>query len=383
MPRGGLTRIGTNPLDAAIAAVVVVLGQLEVWLSTAIHPKGAAAATELVIGLALAWRRRFPLGTFLAIVVADVAEPLAGVPLQGPGVPPVASIFAFYTLVTRAEWVRVIAGAVAMTGGFVIMQASQHDGMGGLVFQMTLLAGTGVVGALVRRSSARAGVLQQRTTQLEREAGERAAAAIEEERRRIARELHDIISHSLSVVVLQAGAADQILASDPERAHEVLRSIRTTGQQAIAEMGTLLSLVHGEPESSREPQPSLADVERLVAKTREAGLPVELEIEGAQRELPAALELSAFRIVQEGLTNALKHAGKADAPPQVHVRLRYALRELEVEVGDDGNGSSNGSGSRRGLAGIAERVAVFGGRFEAGPRPEGGWSLLATFPLSR
>jgi signal transduction histidine kinase len=383
MTRRPLTRIGSSPLDAAIAAVVVLLGQLEVWLSTAIHPKGAAAASELVLGLALAWRRRFPLGAFLLIVVADVAEPLAGVPLQAPGIPPVASIIAFYTLVTRADWARVGAGAAAMTAGCVIMQASQDHGMGGLVFQLALLLGTGLVGTLVRRSTARAGALQRRTSQLEREGEQRAAAAIEDERRRIARELHDIISHSLSVVVLQAGAAEQVLAADPERAREVLHSIRATGQQAIAEMGTLLSLAHGEPDSSREPQPSLADIDRLVAKTREAGLPVELNVEGAQQELPPALELSAFRIVQEGLTNALKHAGGPHAQPQVRVRIRYALRELEVEVGDDGNGSSSGSGGRRGLAGVAERVAVFGGRFEAGPRPEGGWTLLATFPLSR
>jgi signal transduction histidine kinase len=143
-------------------------------------------------------------------------------------------------------------------------------------------------------------------------------------------------------------------------------------------MGTLLGLIRGEAVASREPQPSLADLDRLVAKMREAGLDVGLEIQGERRPLPAALELSAFRIVQEGLTNALKHAGPAHA----RVRLRYGDDELEVEVADNGNGNGNGRGNRRGLAGIGERVAVFGGRLDAGPRPDGGWTLRAGFPLT-
>ena len=139
------------------------------------------------------------------------------------------------------------------------------------------------------------------------------------------------------------------------------------------------ALARGEAESSRQPQPSLADLERLVTTTREAGMRVDLAIEGEPYELPAALELSAFRIVQEGLTNALKHAGNA----QTKVTLRYGERNLEVEVTDDGAGSTDGPGTRRGLAGIGERVAVFGGRFEAGPRPGGGWTVRAALPLTR
>jgi signal transduction histidine kinase len=225
---------------------------------------------------------------------------------------------------------------------------------------------------------ARTYALEQHAETLEREQEQRATAAVEEERRRIARELHDIISHSLGVLVLQAGAAEQVLERDPERAREVRRSSRATGQEAIGEMGTLLGLIRGEAVASREPQPSLADLDRLVAKMREAGLDVGLEIQGERRALPAALELSAFRIVQEGLTNALKHAGPAHA----RVLLRYGDDELEVEVADDGSGNGNGRGNRRGLAGIGERVAVFGGRLDAGPRPDGGWTLRAGFPLT-
>jgi signal transduction histidine kinase len=226
---------------------------------------------------------------------------------------------------------------------------------------------------------ARTTALEQYAEALERNQKLRAEAAANEERRRIARELHDIISHSLGVLVLQAGAAEQVLERDPERAREVLRSIRATGQEAIGEMGMLLGVIRGEAVASREPQPSLSDLEGLVKKMREAGLGVELDIEGERRALPAALELSAFRIVQEGLTNALKHAGHANA----RVILRYGEAELELEVADDGGGAANGSGSRRGLAGVGERVAVFGGRLDAGPRPDGGWTLRAGFPLAR
>jgi signal transduction histidine kinase len=250
---------------------------------------------------------------------------------------------------------------------------------GDAIWSATLLGLVFLAGLAGRSLQARASAVEQRAAALDREEEERAAAAAAEERRRIARELHDIVSHSLGVLVLQAGAAEQVLERDPDRAREVLRSIRATGQEAIGEMGTLLGLIRGEAVAAREPQPSLADLEGLIARTREAGLAVELEVEGDRRALPAALELSAFRIVQEGLTNALKHARTA----QARVILRYGERELEVEVRDDGTGSANGRGSRRGLAGIGERVAVFGGRLEAGPRPDGGWTLRAAFPLSR
>jgi signal transduction histidine kinase len=253
------------------------------------------------------------------------------------------------------------------------------DGFGAAIWSSSLFGLCFIAGLAGRNLRRRTSKLDERADALEREEAERAAAAAEAERRRIARELHDIIQHSLGVLVLQAGAAEQVLERDPERAREALRSIRATGQEAIGEMGTLLGVIRGGPETSHEPQPSLADIERLIAKTRDAGLDAELEIEGKRRALPAALELSAFRIVQEGLTNALKHAGPAHA----RVLLRFGEHELEVEVLDDGAGSGDGRGGRRGLAGIGERVAIFSGELEAGPRPDGGWRLRAALPLPR
>jgi signal transduction histidine kinase len=279
-------------------------------------------------------------------------------------------MIATYALVSRAENDRVGTGVALLVLAVTVQVVSQHKGFGNFVFAVIFIAPIYLAGRTIRSRT-------ERAEELERDQDERARAAAEQERRRIARELHDVISHSLGVLVLQAGAAEQVLERDPARAREVLQSIRATGQEAIGEIATLLALVGTEPERSRQPQPTLADLERLLATTREAGLPVELEIAGHRRELAAPLELSAYRIVQEGLTNALKHSGGT----QARVSLRYYESELELEVSDDGAGAANGHGGRRGLAGIGERVAVFGGHFEAGPQPEGGWTLRASLPL--
>lgn len=359
-------------VDGALAVAVAGLGLVEVWANAGIHPKAAAAPCEFVLGLTLAWRRRFPLATTVAVSVAGTAEALAGVPLQQPIVPLLVFVIAVYSLVTHASRERALVGAAVILMAIALQTVSQHRGVGNFLFPLVFLIGAWITGRTIYARTARA-------TELEREQDARAQAAVEEERRRIARELHDILAHSLGVLVLQAGAAEQVLERDPSRAREVLRSIRATGQEAIEELGTLLALEHGKPEHSLEPQPSLADLERLLTTTREAGLPVDLEIEGERRELPAAVELSAYRIIQEGLTNALKHAGAR----QARAVLRYRQHELELEVSDDGPGHANGRGSHRGLAGIGERVNVFGGRFDAGPQPEGGWTLRVNLPLPR
>jgi signal transduction histidine kinase len=202
--------------------------------------------------------------------------------------------------------------------------------------------------------------------------------AVEEERARIARELHDVIAHSLSVMIVQAGAGEQVAKRSPERVVEPLRSIQETGRQALSEMSRLLGMLReGGEELGLAPQPGVGDLEALVEQTREAGLGVELVVEGARRSLPPGLDLSAYRIVQEALTNARKHAGDARA----EVRLCYRADTLEIEVLDDGPGSGNGVGGGHGLIGMRERVAVFGGSLETGPRPGGGFAVRAVLPL--
>jgi signal transduction histidine kinase len=310
------------------------------------------------------------LGTAVAASVVGTGEALAGVPLQQPVVPLFVFVISAYSLVTSASRTRALVGASIILLAIALQTISQHKGLGNFLFPLVFLGAAWIAGRAIYARTARA-------DELEREQDARALAVAAEERRRIARELHDILAHSLAVLVLQAGAAEQVLERDPPRARAVLRSIRATGQEAIDELSTLLALEHGKPEHLREPQPSLADLERLLVNSREAGLPVELEIEGERRELPASLELSAYRIIQEGLTNALKHS---DAR-QVRAVVRYRQRALELEVSDDGAGHTNGRGSHRGLAGISERVSVFGGHLDAGPRPEGGWMLRATLPV--
>jgi signal transduction histidine kinase len=358
--------------DAALASAVVVLGQIEVWVNAHITPKPAAAACEAVLAISLAWRRRFPLAAMTVAAAGGTLETLAGVPLQEPLVPLLVYVIVVYSLVVYALRERALVGAVIGLAAIALQTASQHKGLGNFAFGLVFLAAAWVVG----------GTIQQRTAhaeRLEREQEQLAVAAAEEERRRIARELHDVISHGLGVVVLQAGAAEQMLERDPARAREALRAIRATGHEAIAELGTLLAVVRGEVESSREPQPMLVDLERLLTANREAGLPVDLELRGNRRELPAPIELSVYRIVQEGLTNARKHAGRARA----RVVLDYRPDVLEVHVEDDGVGADRGQGARRGRIGVRERVAVFGGRYEAGPRAEGGWRLRAFLPLAQ
>jgi signal transduction histidine kinase len=361
----------------AFAVALAGLGEIDAFVGGWRGPAAVNAVVVPVMALALAWRRRYPVGV-LACVVAGLSGLSAafGAPETSTGVfIVVAAIFsaAAHGSNPAATVALSVTAAVVETALDPLIHTFGDSLWSIILITLTLAAGFGM--------RSRTTALEQRAEALKRNQDLLAAAAADEERRRIARELHDIISHSLGVLVLQAGAAEQVLERDPERAREVLRSIRATGQEAIGEMGMLFGLIRGEAIASREPQPSLADVDRLVGKMREAGHDVGFQIEGERRALSPALELSAFRIVQEGLTNALKHAG----PAQARVVLRYGEDELEVEVADDGSagGNGNANGSRRGLAGIGERVAVFGGRLDAGPRPDGGWTLRAGFPLAR
>src|SRR6185369_863013 len=199
-----------------------------------------------------------------------------------------------------------------------------------------------------------------------------------EERARIARELHDVVAHSISVMVLQARGGRRVLESEPSDARDAFAVIESTGQQALDEMRRLVGMLRGGEETlPLAPQPSLRELDTLVEQVRAAGLPVHVAIEGEPRDLPPGIDLSAFRIVQEALTNALTHAG----PARARVVLRYLADELELEISDDGPGDDQGSGSGYGLVGMRERVTVYGGELEAGRRPGGGYALRVRLPL--
>jgi signal transduction histidine kinase len=205
-----------------------------------------------------------------------------------------------------------------------------------------------------------------------------AVSAVEEERARIARELHDIVGHAVSVMTVQSGAVRRLLREDQEREREALLVVEQTGRQALAEMRRLVGVLRNPEEApALAPQPSLEHLERLVEQVREAGLPVEIHIEGDPSHLPAGLDLTAYRLVQEALTNTLKHAHATRA----EVSVRYGSGELEVAVVDDGVGSPSTEPAGQGLLGMRERVSVYGGELRAGPRRGGGFELRARLPV--
>ena len=365
--------------DAALAAAIATFGLLDVLLSA--DWRGPTAIDAVVVcGAAgsLAWRRRAPLAVLGVVVTCLVGLALAYGSSQ-TWTNAVLFVVAVYSAMAYGPS-PLAAGCLAITGAAVHTSLDPLVHSFGDALWSSAFAGlavlAGVAGRVVGHQRA---ALDRRAAALDREETERIASAVADERNRIARELHDIVAHSLGLVVLQAGAATQVLTSDPERARQVLDGIRETGQQAIGEMGTMLGLLRGDAASGRAPLPSLDDLPALVASLEESGLRVDLCIDGPTEELPPALALSAYRVVQEGLTNTLKHARAA----RVEATVRCTAGELFVEVADDGAADERGPGSRRGLVGVAERVAVFGGTLSAGPRPEGGWSLRATFPRGR
>jgi signal transduction histidine kinase len=231
------------------------------------------------------------------------------------------------------------------------------------------------------RHSARARELAAQEARLE---ADRIAAAAEravaEERQRIARELHDVVAHSVSVMTVQAGAVRRLLLPEQERERLALEAVEATGREALTEMRRLVGLLRKEgamPEFA--PQPSMRAVDVLVGTVREAGLPVELAVEGDPTELPPGVDLSAYRVIQEALTNALKYAGPANA----WVTVRWKASELELEIANDGRSEPGGDGGGHGLDGLRERVALVGGSIESGPRDGGGFVVKAHLPLAK
>jgi signal transduction histidine kinase len=243
-----------------------------------------------------------------------------------------------------------------------------------ITFSVAWILGFALGGRLRETDTARRLAEQ---AELERE--EQARIAVAEERARIARELHDVVGHSVSVMTVQASAVRRLLEPDQDKEREALLVVEQTGREALAEMRRMVGVLRRPDEApALAPQPSLEHIEKLVAHTRETGLPVALRIEGTPVELPAGIDTTAYRIVQEALTNAVKHARASKA----EVLVRYANGTVELTVTDDGRGDGDGGGSGHGLVGMRERVSVYGGELEAGPQPSGGFRLRATLPVT-
>ena len=370
-----------------LAVALTILLQLQVWFSEAegevFELRPLSAGLMLSLTVPLIWRRRAPLAVAACNGFGRAAQALATgswVATYGITLP---TLVALYSAGAYGKGSRAWLGLAFIVGGLTVavaydIPASEADLWNGLFFY--LLAFLVFAVGLYVRGRRRSAELERQAERLERERAEQ-AHAVAEERARIARELHDIVTHTISATVVQAEAADEVLSDAPDRARQSLKRIQDAGREALSEMRRLLGVMGSEEQSGElAPQPRVADLERLVEDTRTQDLSVTLIVEGERREVPAGVDLSAYRIVQEALTNVRKHAGR---PVKGNVVLRYSDATLELEIADDGQGMRAGDGHGHGLIGMQERVAFFGGEFSAEPGAEGGFVVRACFPLPR
>ena len=340
----------------------------------------AVPAVALII-LPLLARRRFPFAAPAAVWLLGPALSLAdGRLVVFSAVVLIAGMAATFLLGNLRDDTQGRVGlALTLAGAAIVVFNSPDHALGELIFTPLLFGIGWLAGFALRERAERAEAAELRATQAERERDATARIAVAEERARIARELHDIVAHSVSVMVLQVGAVRHKLPDALERDSDALKGVEQTGRAALAEMRRLLGAMRSEGEDAeRSPQQGLDRLDSLAEEIRHAGLPVRLQVEGEPFPLPPAIDLSAYRIVQEGLTNALKHAhaGQAD------VVVRYAPGELQIEVRDDGTGAVAGDGLGHGLIGVRERVKIYGGEMSAGSANGGGFVLSTRLPLA-
>jgi signal transduction histidine kinase len=364
-------RLDPGSLDRLLAAGLFVWGQVQIWVTgDPERYRGVDALLSLLLCGGLAVRRRHPA---LAGIGSNTAMALAfwfGLDTQifGTTIAWFCNVYAL-TVWTSRRWF--VIGLVSVAVADLAPILSGRNPSGSFLFALITI----FVMLLIRRVL---GDRERRLELAERERDLAAREAVVEERARIARELHDAIAHDVSLMVVQAGAERRTL-DDGSPTKEVLETVEQIGRGALTEMRRLVGMLRStDGENPLAPQPGLRDLPMLVAQVREAGLPVELTVEGEPRELPVGLELSAYRIVQEALTNALKHAGQARAT----VHIRYAPDSLQLEIADDGAAATEPAPSGgHGLVGMRERVALYGGRFEASRRASGGFAVRVALPI--
>jgi signal transduction histidine kinase len=386
----------TDSVIALVLGALAILSVRLVWPTAGPETLASERMAIFLVGLLVApliWRRRAPLAV-LAIMTALLAYYyVLGMPesfwannawalaLYGAG----AYGGERWRNPVRAVAVAVLAGVVARE----LMWRELHDAAASRLSLMAVgILSTGVIlaavwwfGDVTRIRREREAELVERTLQLDHEREANARRAVLDERMRIARELHDVVAHHVSLMGIQAAAARRVLTRQPATAERSLACIEETSRQAVREMHRLLGFLRQEPEpESRAPQPSMRELGALIDQMRAAGLPVVLTIEGEARSLPPSVDLSAYRIVQEALTNTLKHAGPATA----EVTVRYSDQDLEIEISDDGHHDSSlaaHSSSGKGLVGMRERVSLLGGRLQIGANAEAGFAVRAYLPL--
>jgi len=389
----GWTRAHPLAADTLLALLLAGVSLVPLWVGTNTDqhraPSLPAIALVLLINLPLAWRRRRPLAVGTLIAAAAIVYGVA--PYPDLAVPvPLGALVAFYTAMAYSpRRTATLVGGGACAVGLVGMLLPQTDADAvDFAFVGLLLGATWALGDSARTRRAYTAELEARAARLERERELEASRAAAEERARIARELHDVIAHHVSMMVVQAEAGPVVVARDPAIAEQAFDSISAIGRQALGEMRRLLGVLRSRDDRgapSFAPQPGLDQLPMLVEQVRQAGLEAQLEVQGEPRPLPPGVDLSAYRIVQEALTNAVRHAGPATARVLIH----YGDGDLRLEIRDDGLGQGPGNGAGQGpgnsaghgLIGMRERVNLFGGELDAGPRPDGGFTVAARLPL--
>ena len=367
-------------VDALIALAIAVIGAADLLPSDIYRPEGQWVGAIVLTSGALLFRRRAPV-IVLAVVLLLQATVHTEQASDDPAFQFLATFVASFSV---GAHVRLAASAASLAGAvvfFAVYNLSRGADWESAIFGGVLFWTAWTIGVALRLSEQRKREVETRALQLESEGEERVRTAVVDERARIARELHDAVAHSVSVMVLQVGAVRRRLRDDQRSEREMLTGVEQTGREAVTELQRMLGLLRQEdPDAGLAARPSLARLDELVEQVQATGLQVELHVDGEPHPLPAGIDVSAFRIVQEALTNVLKHSGRARAV----VHVRYLTTEIELEVVDNGRGRSTGGADKEpghGLVGMRERVALFGGRLEAEAMSTGGFAVRARLPL--
>jgi signal transduction histidine kinase len=372
-------------LDATVAVLLLVVTVIPLATRSLVAGQRPSDIWAYLLAVALCvpfvFHRRFPVA---AITVACCALVLYAVGRYNayPGLP-IFVLVAGVSLHSTRRRALLAAGLAAVALSVAVwLQPERVATASTWVASLLAVAVAWLWGENLRNRRARWAAMEERARRLEAEREERDRQAVTDERLRIARELHDVVAHSMSVIAVQSGVANHVIDSRPAQARQALATIEATSRSALVELRRLLGVLRqgDDPVASLEPNPGMAEIGRLADQIRSAGVEVELKIEGEPGELPPGVDLSAFRIAQEGLTNVLKHGGGV-----ARVLVRYSPGAVAVEIADDGRAGTDGApaeGTGHGLIGMRERVAVFGGQLTAGPVPGGGYQMSARLPYA-
>jgi signal transduction histidine kinase len=377
-----LRRTNTWVIDGLLASGFLFIGLVGHFAASAggdevyRDPNAFSVLLTIMVAAPFYFRRHAPLVVFLISETAVVL--LAALDYQ-TGATPTVLLVGVYTVAAFCTFRERVVGVIALVLGLTIVAVSNIPGGNGAdtALNFVIFAAAYLFGSTVRNRRLYSEQLEERALELERGRDEESKRAVADERLRIAQELHDVVAHSMGVIAVQAGVGEHVIDTDPVEAKKSLHAISQTSRSTLAEIRRLLGVLREDSGAAYAPAPGLGDLDRLVHDVGMAGLEVDVQRAGARSELPPGVDFTAYRIVQEALTNVLKHAGRARAT----VTIGYEPEALRLEIVDDGRGV-NGSASAggHGLMGMRERVGVYGGSFEAGPRTGGGFRVSVTLP---